>query len=277
MRALVISLLVLGTILFAETCVAAIVTSDIEFVKRGSAPLLLDASVPDGPGPFPAVIVVHGGGFTGGSKTLYVTPMFQPLTAANFAWFSINYRLVPEVNLHGQVDDVVSAIQWVHDHAQEYKVDPKRIALLGESAGAYLLDYAAIVAPKNLRVAAVVSFYGPHDLAMLVKEKGLGKGIMALTGVEELNAEGEKQLRAVSPYYMVKKGLPPFLLLHGTADELVPYQQSPRFCQALKVKGVNCELYTVKDGLHGMGNWEKHPDQLEYKSVVIDWLKKKLQ
>ncbi len=208
---------------------------------------------------------------------MYITPMFQPLTAGNFAWFSINYRLVPEVNLHGQVDDVISAIQWLHDHAQEYKVDPKRIALLGESAGAYLVDYAAIVAPKNLQVAAVVSFYGPHDLVQLVKEKGLGKGIQALTGVQELNAEGEKQLRAVSPYDMVKKGLPPFLLLHGTADELVPYQESPRFCDALKARGVDCELHTVPGGLHGVGNWEKHPEQLDYKSVVIAWLKKKLQ
>ncbi len=208
---------------------------------------------------------------------MYVTPMLQPLTAGNFAWFSINYRLVPEVNLHGQVDDVISAIQWVHDHAQEYKVDPKRVALLGESAGAFLVDYAAIVAPKDLRVAAVVSFYGPHDLALQVQEKGLSKGVKALTGVEELNAEGTKQLRAVSPYYMVRKGLPPFLLLHGTADELVPYIQSPRFCDALKAKRVDCELYTVPGGLHGMGNWEKHADQAEYKSVVIAWLKKKLQ
>ena len=129
-----------------QTATAA-VTSDIQFVKRGSTPPLLDASVPDGPGPFPAVILVHGGGFTGGSKTMYITPMFQPLTTAGFAWFSMNYRLVPEVNLHGQVDDVISAIQWVHDQAREYKVDPGRIALVGESAGAFLVGYAAIVAP----------------------------------------------------------------------------------------------------------------------------------
>lgn len=276
MRGPFVSSLLFCATLLVHTGAAAVVTSDVEFTKRGGTPLLLDASVPDGPGPFPAVIVVHGGGFTRGSKTMYVTPMFQPLTAANFAWFSINYRLVPEVNLHGQVDDVVSAIQWVHDHALEYKVDPKRIALLGESAGAYLVDYAAIVAPQDLRVAAVVSFYGPHDLVMQVQEKGLSKGMTGLTGVAELNPEGEKQLRAVSPYFIVKNGLPPFLLLHGTADELVPYQQSPRFCQALKTKGVKCELYTVKDGLHGMGNWEKHADQLEYKSVVIQWLRKEL-
>ncbi|MGA7412108.1 MAG: alpha/beta hydrolase [Bryobacteraceae bacterium] len=277
MRGPVIPLLLLGAALFAQTSAAAVVTRDVEFVRRGNTPILLDASVPDGPGPFPTVILVHGGGFTQGSKTMYITPMFQPLTSGNFTWFSINYRLVPEVDLQGQVDDVLSAIQWVHDHAREYKVDPKRIALLGESAGAFLVDYAAIVAAKDLRVAAVVSFYGPHDLVLQSKEKGFSKGLRSLTGVQELNAEGEKRLRAVSPYYMVKNGLPPFLLLHGTADELVPYQQSPRFCDALKAKGGDCELYTVPGGQHGVGNWEKHPDQLEYKSVVIAWLKKKLQ
>ena len=165
----------------------------------------MDASVPGGPGPFPAVIVVHGGGFTGGSKTVFITPILQPLTDANFAWFSINYRLVPETNLHGQTDDVLSAVQWVHDHAKEYKVDPKRVALLGESAGAFLVDYVAIMAPKDLRVAAVVSFYGPHDLALQVEEKGLGKTIPVLTGVEQLNDEGKKQLQAISPYYRPKK------------------------------------------------------------------------
>jgi len=272
-----VCLFLLGATLLAQTSGAAVVTRDVEFVKRGSTPLLLDASVPDGPGPFPTVIVVHGGGFTKGNKTMYITPMFQPLTAANFTWFSINYRLVPEVSLQGQVDDVLSAIQWVHDHASEYKVDPRRIALLGESAGAFLTDYAAMVAPKELRVAAVVSFYGPHDLLMEAKEEGLDDGTRVLAGVQDLNAAGEKRLRDVSPYYMIKPGLPPFLLLHGTADELVPYQESPRFCDALKASGVECDLYTVPGGKHGVGSWEKHPDQLEYKSVVIAWLKKELQ
>ncbi len=270
-------LFLLCFVLSAGRAAAAVVTTDVEFVKRGSVPILLDASVPEGPGPFPAVIAVHGGGFTQGSKTVYITPIFPTLTTGKFTWFSINYRLVPEVNLHGQVDDVISAIRWVHDHAKEYKVDPKRIALLGESAGAYLVDYAAMVAPKDLQVAAVVSFYGPHDLVMQAKEKGLSKGLQGLTGVEELNADGEKRLRGVSPTFMVHKGLPPFLLLHGTADQLVPYQESTLFCEALKAQGVACELFTVPDGRHGMGSWEGHTEQSKYKAVVSEWLKKNLQ
>jgi len=245
---------------------------DIEFVRRGSQPLLLDASVPDGPGPFPAVVLVHGGGFTKGNKTTYITPIFEPLTKANFAWFTIDYRLAPAAQLPAPVDDVVSALEWVHRHATEYKVDPKRIALLGESAGAYLVDYAAMVAPKQYAPAAVVSFYGPHDLLMQTSGKTVGEGLAGLTGVHELDSAGEKKLRAVSPYYMVRKGLPPFLLIHGDKDQLVPYEQSVRFCKTLQAHEDACELFTVPGAIHGMGVWEQHSDQQAYKAKVVEWL-----
>ena len=263
-------------ILMAATATAATVTHDIVYAKRGSLELKLDASVPDGAGPFPAVIIVHGGGFMRGNKVTYVPPMFPPLTKAQFAWFTIDYRLAPEFKLPTPVEDVVSAIEWVHSHAAEYKVDRRRIALLGESAGAFLVDYAAMVVPKQWPVAAVVSFYGPHDLLYQAKEMRLSDGAKAVTGVQELNAEGERRLRELSPYYMVRMGLPPFFLLHGTADEQVIYEQSPRFCQALQAQGVACELYTLPGARHGMGSWEQHEDQQGYKAVVVEWLKKTL-
>ncbi len=264
-------------LLATATLTAASVTHDIEFVRRGASPLALDASVPDGSGPYAAVIIVHGGGFARGNKVTYVTPMFQPLTDANLVWFTIDYRLTPASHLPDPVDDVISALRWVHEHAAQYKVDPKRVALLGESAGAYLVDYAAMIAPKELPIAAVVSFYGPHDLVLQAKVKGLSAGLRDLTGARELDPAGAQRLREVSPYFMVRRGLPPFLLLHGTADEQVPYQQSPRFCAALEAQGNACELYTVDGGRHGMGQWEEHAGQLAYKRVVIDWLKKTLR
>ena len=98
-----------------------------------------------------------------------------------------------------------------------------------------------------------------------------------LTGVQELNGDGESKLRAISPYFLVRKGLPPFLLLHGTADEQVPYEQSPRFCEVLKAEGNQCELFTVPGGRHGMGAWEQHADQQDYKAKVVEWLHEKLR
>jgi alpha-L-fucosidase 2 len=270
---------ILFLIAFATIASAAQVRTDVEFAKKGDVSLTLDASVPDGNGPYPAVIVVHGGGFVRGDKQTYVKPLFKPLTEANFSWFTINYRLAPQYKMPDPVDDVISAIQWVRAHAAEYKVDPKRIALVGESAGAYLVDYAAMIAPKNAQVAAVVSFYGPHDLVFQASEKGqkISEGIQGLTGVNEFNADGQKKLRDLSPYFLIRKNLPPFLLIHGTEDEQVPYQQSVRFRRALLDKGVKVELFTVEGAKHGVGPWEKDPGQQAYKAKLVEWLRAALR
>lgn len=262
-------------ILLAASANAAQMRTDIEFAKKGDVSLTLDASVPDGVGPYPTVIVVHGGGFTRGDKQTFVPPLFKPLTDANFTWFTINYRLAPLYKFPAGAEDVISAVEWVRGHAKEYKVDPKRIALMGESAGAFMVDYAALTAPRDARVAAVVSFYGPHDLVFQVKEKGGAPtgGLRDFTGVEELNAEGEKKLHEMSPLFLVHKGMPPFLLLHGTEDEQVPYQQSIRFCRAIREKGGKCELFTVEGAKHGVGPWEKNPAQQAYKEKMVEWLR----
>lgn len=264
-----------GLLFFIKLSSAATVTNNIEYVQRATGPLLLDASVPDGPGPYPAVIIVHGGGFVRGSKVTYVPPIFQPLTQGNFAWFSIDYRLAPAAQVKDQIDDVLSALAWVHQHADQYKVDQKRIALLGESAGAYLVDYVAMTAPRD-RIAAVVSFYGPADLLLQFEGKPIPETLRSFFGASELNAEGKEKLRTLSPRYLVHNNLPPFLLLHGTADEQVPYPQSPRFCEALKEARNRCELYTVPGGRHGMGQWEQHADQQAYKAKVVEWLNQTL-
>lgn len=258
---------------------AAQMRTDVEYAKKGEVSLTLDASIPDGGGPYPAVIVVHGGGFTKGDKQTYVKPLFKPLTDANFAWFTINYRLAPQYKMPAPAEDVISAIEFVKAHAAEFKVDPKRIALVGESAGAYLVDYVAVTAPKGARVNAVVSFYGPADLVLQVNEKGqkISEGLQGLTGVTEWNAEGQKKFHDLSPSFLVQKNPPPFLLIHGTEDEQVPYQQSVRFRRVLMEKGGKVELFTVDGAKHGVGPWEKDPGQQAYKAKFIEWLRAALR
>jgi acetyl esterase len=239
--------------------------------------LTLDASVPDGSGPFPTAILIHGGGFTGGTKQSFITPLFGPLTDAHFTWFTINYRLAPAHRYPDCVDDVETAIRWVKDHAKEYKVDTRRIAIIGESAGGYLVSDVGVLGKGKTRVAAVVSFYGPHDLEFQItgKDGKLPSSLGALFNVSELNDATWKTLRDASPIKYVKPGLPPFLLLHGTADEQVPYEQSPRFQKALRDAGDTCDLITIPGGRHGMGSWDAaHP---EYKQQVVDWLRKTLK
>lgn len=272
-------LLVLA-LLLAVTARATLRT-DIEYGTAGGESLKLDVSVPDGAGPFPAVILVHGGGWNGGDKSGgpqkgYMAPMHAPLEKAGFAWFSINYRLAPKHRYPACIEDVETAIRWVKANAAEYHIDPARIVLAGESAGGHLVALAAVRMTEATRVAAFVPFYGRHDLvgAMLPSER-LPKNLGELFGSEVLDAATEARLREASPLDHVRSGLPPFLLVHGTADASVPYSQSVALAARLTVSGVACDLIMIKDGVHGMINWNKvAPD---YPDQVIAWLRKTLK
>src|SRR5882724_2365437 len=139
---------------------------DVEYGRPGGKALLLDLHVPDGPGPFPAAILVHGGGFDEGSKSTNVRPLFDVLAGAGFAWFSIDYRMAPEFRFPQAREDMDSAIRWVKANAKKYHVDASKIAIIGESAGGFLVNYAAT---KETKVAAVVDIYGTVDFAKLAE------------------------------------------------------------------------------------------------------------
>jgi acetyl esterase/lipase len=160
--------LLLGGFLAAVGLAAAATYTDVEYGSAGGESLRLDAWVPDGAGPFPAVILVHGGGWTGGDKSGgprqgFMAPMHEPLQRAGLAWFSINYRLAPQHPYPACLDDVLTAIRWVKSHAAAYRIDPARLALAGESAGGHLVALAAVRADTATRVAAVIPFYGRFD------------------------------------------------------------------------------------------------------------------
>ncbi len=95
----------------------------------GRQTALLDIHVPDGKGPFPGAIVVHGGGFDEGTKKSHVGPVLEVLTKAGFAWFSIDYRMAPAYHFPQPVEDVDNAIRWVKKNAAAYNVDASKIAL----------------------------------------------------------------------------------------------------------------------------------------------------
>ena len=257
------------------------VKTDIEYSRVGGDALRLDACVPEGAGPFPAVILVHGGGWSGGDKTQGVDPLFIPLTRAKIAWFSINYRLAPKHHYPAPVEDVEAAIRWVKAHAAEFKVDPNRLALLGESAGGHLVAQTAVRAQDQTRaasrVAAVVAFYAPVDMiADMERRGGLSTSMRGLFGREEAVADSAtlEVLRDASPINHIHAGLPPFLLLHGTADMSVLYTWSLQLQTKLRSAGVTCDLITIPDGVHGMGRWENSASN--YKDTVTDWITRKL-
>jgi acetyl esterase len=267
------------SVFLALTCLLATAADfkDIEFARAGGIRLTLDAHVPDGSGPFPAAILVHGGGWVAGDKQQYITYIFQPLSDAGFAWFSINYRLAPQFRFPADADDVESAIRFVKANALEYQVDPERIALIGESAGGHLVSYVGARNKRDVRVAAVVSMYGIHDfIAAAVAWKPLPHELFDLFGITSVNADSAPLLIKASPVVYIAKDMPPFLLMHGSKDEDVPYQQSVEMCEKMKKAGARCDLITIEGAPHGMDHWESHPEWLWYKKALVDWLRKTL-
>ncbi len=253
---------------------------NIEFARPEGAPLYLDASIPPGDGPFPAVIVVHGGGWVRGDRRVDVAPLFKPLEAAGIAWFSIDYRLSNDILHFGAaIDDVRDAIRFVHAHASEYRVDPDRIALVGESAGGQLAAMAALDPAPEAQVKAVVALYTPTDLVQLAEESAFVprqiRESLRGTPLENLLIA---RLRQLSPVENVKRDSPPFLLIHGTADALVPFEQSRAMCDRMKAVGASCQLYAVEGGGHGIRWWESsRPHEAQgYKDEMIRWLKLQL-
>jgi alpha-L-fucosidase 2 len=255
--------------------------SDIEYGRADGVSLKLDASVPDGPGPFASVIVVHGGGWRGGDKQTTPQLLFEPLTRAGLTWFTINYRMWPQYHYPAAVDDLVTAIRFVQQHAREYKVDAARIAICGESAGGHMVALVGARYGRELGIAAVVPFYPPADMEALAfgedRTANATRAVSGFLGIDGPGPEASKLLRESSPVTWVRRDMPPFLLIHGTGDQTVPYAQSLKLQAKMREAGASCELFSVEGAPHWFGNWEKDPAMRRYKTVMIDWLRRTMK
>ena len=249
---------------------------NIEYGEAGGEKLLLDAHVPDGSGKFPVVLIVHGGGWMSGDREKDIVPVFAPV-ATNFTWFTISYRLAPPNHWPACYEDVQTAIRWVKKHAAEFKGDPDHIALLGYSAGGHLVTLAGTRADVDTQVQAVAAMAPPTDLvADNERRGGASTSMRALFNLESTNLTDS--VRAVfkenSPLTYVKAGLPPFLILQGSADKTVPAEQSAAFQKALKAAGVDCEMILVPEGQHRIADWTRFDPAWQTK--LVTWLNEKL-
>jgi acetyl esterase/lipase len=200
-------------------------TQNITYAVVGGRSLLMDAYRPAGNGPFPAVVLVHGGGFTGGSKGGSTGDLARSLAAAGYAVFDINYRLIGDLGPGATLDQAMTAAQQdlgrAVDHvvslATTYGIDPNRVAVGGGSAGA---------------ITALLASYGPDRLRVQPR------AVINLWG----GMYGrESSLRA---------GDPPMLIVHGTADRTVPYSQAEALMAAARRVNVNATLVRVENGGH---------------------------
>ena len=258
------------------------VERDVVYGRGAGVELKLDVSVPAMPGPHPAVILVHGGGWEAGSKDHeWIRPLFAPIERAGWAWFSIDYRLAPAHVWPACLDDVKQAVRWIRQQAARYGVDPERLVLAGESAGGHLVNWVGVDPDPGLRVRGVISFYGISDFVSRyeVHGKQLAQNARQLLGLGRdaaIDAAALERMRAASPIHQVRRGMPPFLLIHGTEDRGVPVEQSTEFCRRIRAAGSRCEVLLVAGAGHGVSSWEVEEKFRIYQPRMIEWLRREI-
>jgi len=207
--------------------------------------------------PLPTMIWIHGGGWTGGVKeTAGGVPAYL---AMGMNVVNVEYRLARVAPAPAAVEDCRCALRWVIQHAKEYGVDVNRIVVSGGSAGGHLALTTGMLpasagldrqcpGPDNLKVAAIVNWYGISDVNELLDGPNMKPYAVTWLG----SAPDRDQIaKRVSPLTYVRRGLPPVLTIHGDADPTVPYTQSVRLHKALADAGVANELMTMPGGKHG--------------------------
>lgn len=213
--------------------------------------LFADVYIPDGErAAWPAVLVVHGGGWEGRSRD-DMTGIARRLADRGFVAVNIDYRFAPEFRFPAQVHDVQLALAWMRDEAERLRIDPDRIAGLGYSSGAHLVALTGLVAgtdsplnekygPENQGFFAVVAGGIPSDFSLFND----GRLIRQLIGAPR--AEAPEAYRAASPIEHVHADAPPFFLFHGALDKLVPFEHAEVLHEALLAHDVHSELYRMR-------------------------------
>jgi acetyl esterase len=232
-----------------------------------SAGLKLDAFLPGGHKPIPAVIIVHGGGWEAGDKVTYVTPLFEPLARAGVAWFSIDYRLTPAFEHEDQLEDVRQAVRFVRVRHARFNIDPSRIILLGESASGQMVTQ---LATEDSSLAGVISFYGVYDFPSMVTDAAPRSLLVRLFRRHVLDDGSLAVLRRYSPLYRAHGKMPPILLINGTAERL--WAQAQAFLHRLTELGARHEFIALEGAPHGLENWEGHPEWMHYKRRMLEWI-----
>jgi acetyl esterase/lipase len=214
--------------------------------------LKLDLTIPiQGKGPFPAVIVLHGTGpFNRGRKGFRL--LGRRLARQGYVALAVGFRCKPTDVYPASITDVEAALAWVQENAARYRIDKGRIGVLGFSGGGTLGCLLGM--KKPVRVRAVVSYFAPSDLIRLHKNAQTIQG-MIIARLLELWFEGPPdkagaKYKAASPVTHVHKGAAPLLLLHGTADPVVPLEQSQLLYKKLNKAGAKVALLAFENAAH---------------------------
>lgn len=222
------------------------------FVERESGPLKADLYVPKGEGPFPGVVVVHGGAWRMGNRA-QLSGVAQLLARSGMTAVAISYRLAPTHKFPAQIEDCKAAVRWMREQADELKIDPLRLGGFGYSAGAHLVTLLGatdaddglegvddIEKSPSTRLQAVVAGGTPCDFRVLDPDTPMLS--FWLGGTRRQVGE---LYRLASPRAFVTDDDPPMFFFHGENDNLVPMISPEAMCDSLKAVGVPAELYVI--------------------------------
>jgi acetyl esterase/lipase len=256
---------------------------DLVFAEPGGRPLLLDLYLPRPVArPVPLIVWLHGGGWRFGDRR--VAPDLRRYFAERgYAMASVDYRYAGEAIFPAQIHDVKNAVRWLRHNAQRYAIDGTRIGLWGSSAGGHLAALAGVTGTGTLEpgetpwpdtptgVQAVVDGYGPIDFSQLDAhridvrgEPDDPEGVHPqgdMTSARPDSFESEfvggpiadraALVAAANPVTYVAPGAPPFLIMHGLSDLLIPAHQSILLYEALAAAGDDVTLCLIKGWGHG--------------------------
>ncbi len=227
-------------------------------VVLGHRPLALDLHVPLGAGPVPLVVYVHGGAFRLGHRRVLPAILreidpFRALPALGIGVATVDYRLSGEATWPACVEDVAAAVAWLRRRGDEVGVDPERVAIWGESAGAYLAVKAGLGGFGCAPVRAVVSWYAPVDFGTMA-EQGQPAADHADSPESELMGAPVQQVRdrsdAASLPASVTGRSPPLLVMHGTDDRAIPVAQARMLAAAYRRVGAPVTMVLVDGADH---------------------------
>jgi acetyl esterase/lipase len=229
---------------------------------------------------YPLVVFIHGGAWEGGDKSI-MTCQGQFIDSG-YAVASINYRSTHETAHPAQIEDCKRAISWLRSHARLLKIDPDRIGVWGVSAGGHLAALLGTTCDTSVypwespekvssSVQAVCDWCGPTDLKTIAKEAGttyiLSRAVKLLLGG---SPEDKPELAdEVSPVTHVHKGCPPFLIVHGQDDTIVPVEQSEELAKALKSARSNCTLEIIPGANHNFYNVKTINRVIQFFDLVL--------
>jgi acetyl esterase/lipase len=253
----------------------------IEYKRVGDERLRLDVCAPTNTASSlltnlrPVVITIHGGGWGSGDRKTDFPTVLQTLTDAGYIYVSMDYRLSPAHRWPACREDVEDAVAWTKTNIAKHGGDPERIAVLGYSAGGQLAFWAAIRDQPPHRLKGVIGLAPATDfLEDLGRRSGPSIALRDLMNCDN----GEpfettlRRLYEASPINHLHEQMPSILLIHGTEDRSVPFQQSLHIQQKIQEKQwrLECEVFKIEGAPHRQTDWEKFDPA--YKEKLLDWL-----